>query len=76
MRRYHFDLIDTNSVTDAGGSLLENDDQARKVAHDLIKDVRHTRPELMGHGYEVVVRDDAGEEILRKSIDPADGNGR
>ena len=75
MRRYHFDLLNTDSVTDAGGSLLDNDDQAKKIAHDLVKDVRGLRPELVGHGYEVVVRDDAGAEILRKPIDTPDGDG-
>src|SRR5690242_21905725 len=50
MRRYHFDLVDTNAVTDAGGSLLD-DDQARKVARHLVHEVREMRPELIGRGY-------------------------
>jgi hypothetical protein len=77
MRRYHFDLVDTDMVTDAGGSLLHDDEQARKVAHNLVQDVRETRPELVGRGYVVVVRSDAGREILRTAIDhPAeDGDG-
>ena len=77
MRRYHFDLVDTNTVTDAGGSLLADDNQARKVAHGLVQEVRESRPELVGRGYVVVVRSDAGDEISRTAIDQRadDGNG-
>ena len=61
MRRYHFDLVDTNAVTDAGGSLLDDDNQARKVARHLVHEVREMRPELIGRGYVVIVRSDAGD---------------
>ena len=77
MRRYHFDLIDTNSVTDASGALLDDDAQARKIARELVQEVRETRPELVGKGYEVLVRNENGEEILRTAVDqsPTAGNG-
>jgi hypothetical protein len=71
MRRYHFDLVDTHTVTDASGAILDNDDQARKVARELVLDVREQRPELVGHGYEILVRRDSGEEVLRAAIDMA-----
>ena len=78
MRRYHFDLVDTNTVTDAGGSLLDDDNQAKKIAYGLALEVRQQRPELIGHGYEILVRAENGDEILRAPIDhPAtDGVGR
>lgn len=69
MRRYHFDLIDTNTVTDASGALLDNDDQARKVARELAMEVRLQRPDLIGQGYQILVRTEAGVEILRTAID-------
>ena len=69
MRRYHFDLIDTNTVTDASGALLDDDDQARKVAQELALEVRLQRPDLIGQGYEILVRTEAGVEILRAAID-------
>ena len=73
MRRYHFDLVETNTVTLGGGSLLDDDNQARKVARNLVHEVRETRPELVGRGYVVIVRSDAGDEISRTAIDhPAD----
>lgn len=69
MRRYHFNLIDTNTVTDAGGALLDDDDQARKVARELALEVRLQRPDLIGQGYEILVRTEGGVEILRAAID-------
>ena len=77
MRRYHFDLVDTNSVTDVNGAILHDDAQANKVAHELAHEVREGRPELIGHGYEILVRTEHGEEISRVAIDRAvvRGNG-
>ncbi len=75
MRRYHFDLVDTTSVTDASGAILDNDEQARNVARELVHEVRETRPELIGLGYEVLVRTENGQEIWRTAVDPpADGS--
>ncbi|MDN5001514.1 DUF6894 family protein [Bradyrhizobium sp. GCM10027634] len=76
MRRYHFDLVDTNSVTDAGGALLADDDQARNVARDLAQEVRETRPQLVGRGYGISVRAANGAEVFRVEIDPKKENGR
>jgi hypothetical protein len=67
MRRYHFDLV--NTVTDASGAILDDDNHARKVAHHLVQEVRETRPELIGQGFEIVVRSDANGEIMRTAID-------
>ena len=77
MRRYHFDLIDTNNVTDVTGAILDDDDHAIRVALDIARDARKERPDLMGRGYEVVVRIEGGEEISRTALDlpPKDGNG-
>lgn len=69
MRRYYFDLNDTHSVVDAGGALLDNDSQALKIAQHLVQEVRQTRPQLIGQGYEIVVRSEAGDEVLRAAID-------
>jgi hypothetical protein len=76
MRRYHFDLIDTNNVTNASGALLDDDDQARKVAHELALEVRLQRPDLIGRGYEILVRTEGGVEILRAAIDRPPRAGR
>ena len=78
MRRYHFDLVDTASVTGVNGAILDDDEHARKVARGLAFEVRQGRPELIGKGYEILVRTESGDEISRVAIDqPAtDGNGR
>ena len=69
MRRYHFDLLDPHTVTDASGAILNDDDQAMKVAQELVQSVRATRPELIGQGYEIVVRTDNGQEVWRTAVD-------
>lgn len=73
MQRYHFDLIDTENVTDVRGAILDDDDQARKVASRLAQAVREGRPELIGRGCEILVRRDNGSELSRVSIDPVRG---
>lgn len=77
MRRYHFDLIDTNSVTDVTGAILDNDKHARKFALGLAREARQGRPDLIGQGYEIRVRSESGDEISRLALDqpPKDGAG-
>jgi hypothetical protein len=76
MRRYHFELVDTTSVTGVNGAILDDDAQARKVARELAHEVRQGRPELIGQGYEILVRTDEGDEVSRVAIDEfRDGNG-
>ncbi len=70
MQRYHFDLVDTDVVTDVKGAMLDGDDQARRIALDLAQAVRDGRPELIGRGYEVLVRRENGSEMSRVAIDP------
>ena len=78
MHRYHFDLLDTINVTDVTGALLADDESARKVGLELVREARAGRPDLMGRGYEILVRRDSGEEITRLAIDlppkPANGD--
>jgi hypothetical protein len=69
MPRYHFDLVSSDDVTDVTGAILADDDQAEKVALSLAKDVREARPDFVGQGYEILVRNDDGIEIFRVSID-------
>jgi hypothetical protein len=77
MPRYFFDLIDTSSVTDVNVAILDDDEQARTLARDLAAEVRQARPELIGQGYEVLIRNERRDEIARVSIDPhaQDGKG-
>ena len=76
MRRYHFDLAGTNSVSisDVQGAILDDDAHARQIARELASKVREGRPELIGQGYEILVRTAGGEEILRIAIDQPQGS--
>lgn len=76
MRRYHFDLVDTNSVTDVHGAILSDDAHATKIARELALEVREGRPELIGQGYEILVRTESGDEVSRIALDrlPNDAN--
>jgi hypothetical protein len=76
MHRYYFDLISTEHVPDATGAVLSTDEEAIRVARDLARDVRDNRPELVGQGYEILVRTDSDAEISRVAIDTKGPNGR
>jgi hypothetical protein len=69
MPRYHFDLVDTEEVTDVIGAILDDDLHAVKIAQSLATDVRAARPDFIGRGCEIVVRTEDGNEIFRISID-------
>jgi hypothetical protein len=73
MPRYHFDLVSSEEVTDVTGAILDDDEQAEKVALGLAVDVREAKPEFIGKGYEIVVRTEDGNEIFRVSIDRVPG---
>jgi hypothetical protein len=76
MPHYHFDLVSADNITDVSDAVLDSDDLARKVGLELAHQVREARPELIGQRYEILVRNDAGDEIARVPIDqlPSDGD--
>jgi hypothetical protein len=69
MPRYNFDLVTTEEVAGVTGAILDDDDQAEKVARNLATDVREARPDFIGKGCVIVVRTGDGNEIYRVSID-------
>jgi hypothetical protein len=69
MPHYHFDLVSADNATDVSDAVLDSNDLARKVGLELAHQVREGRPELIGQGYEILVRNDSGDEIARVSID-------
>jgi len=73
MPRYHFDLVNTEEVTHVTGAILDDDNQAEKVAQSLATDVRKAKPHFIGNGCEIVVRTDDGNEIFRVPIDGSPG---
>jgi hypothetical protein len=69
MPHYHFDLVSTDETTDVSDAVLDGDDLARKVGLELAHQVREAHPELLGQGYEILVRNETGAETSRISID-------
>ena len=65
MPRYHFDLVNTKTVTDQGGAELSDDIEAMDSADELARRILDERPELKGRHYCVLVTNEDGEEIVR-----------
>jgi Domain of unknown function (DUF6894) len=68
MPRYHFDLVDHQTVEDHGGQMLADDITAADVADELARRVHEVRPELRGKGYSILVTDGDGNEVHRAPI--------
>ncbi|WP_247315637.1 hypothetical protein [Bradyrhizobium sp. 141] len=45
---YHFDLVDSETVTDEGGAELADDMQALDVAEEIARRLLKERPDLRG----------------------------
>lgn len=67
---YHFDLVDSKTVADQGGQLLEDNAMAVQVADRLAQDRSDARPELRGRGFKVLVTDADGEHVHVAPLDP------
>jgi hypothetical protein len=67
--RYHFDLVDSKTVADEGGSELADDMQAMEVAQELARRLLRERPELKGRRYSILVTNQDGDEIGRCRLD-------
>lgn len=67
--RYHFDLVDSKTVTDEGGAELPDDVQALDVAEVIARRLSKERPELRGRHFAILVTNQDGEEIGRVPVD-------
>jgi hypothetical protein len=67
--RYHFDLVDSRTVNDEGGTELPDDMQAMDVADELARRLLAERPELKGRHYSILVTNQDGDEIGRCPLD-------
>jgi hypothetical protein len=66
---YHFDLINTRTVVDAGGADLPGDIEAMDSADELARRLLGERPDLRHRHYAVLVTNDDGDEICRVPLD-------
>jgi hypothetical protein len=69
MPRYNFSLVDSQTVSDQGGQVLQDDSQAVVVAEQLAQQLSDLRPELLGQQFAILVRDEHGEEVHRAPLD-------
>jgi hypothetical protein len=68
--RYHFDLIDSQIISDEGGAELPDNASAIQAAHLLAKRLVQEKPELLHRGFAIRVTDEDGRELSRVPIDP------
>ncbi|WP_375160973.1 hypothetical protein [Bradyrhizobium sp. RDT46] len=69
MPRFHFDLVDTTTVADQGGQLLEDSSMAIQIADRLAQELSEARPELRGKGFKILVTDADGEHVHEAALD-------
>ncbi len=69
MPLYQFELVDTNTVTKAGGAELVDDIQAMDIADLIARRVLNERPDVRNNHYAIIVSNEDGEEICRVPLD-------
>ena len=69
MPLYHFDLVNTKTVTDEGGAVLSDDIAAMDSADAIARRVLGERPELKHRHYCILVTNEEGDEICRLPLD-------
>jgi len=69
MPRYHFDLVDSKTVADEGGTDVSNDIQAMDVAEGIARRLIQERPELKNRHFAILVSNEDGEEVCRVQLD-------
>jgi uncharacterized protein DUF6894 len=69
MPRYHFDLVNTKTITDQGGAELPDDIEAMDSADALARRILDQRPDLKSRHYAILVTNEDGDEICRLPFD-------
>ncbi|NOJ43348.1 DUF6894 family protein [Bradyrhizobium australiense] len=70
MPRYHFGLVDSQTVADEGGQWLPDNDTAERVAKQIAERLWIDRPQLRNRSFAILVTDEDGERVCRVPIDP------
>ena len=71
MPRYHFHLVDSETVADKGGHELLDNATAERVAKQLAERLRGDLPQLRNRNFAIVVMDEDGERVFRIPLDPS-----
>jgi hypothetical protein len=66
---YHFDLVDSKTVADEGGTELSDDIAAMDAAEILARLLLQERPELKNQHYAILVTNEDGDEVCRIPLD-------
>ncbi len=66
---YRFDLVNTKTIEDEGGSELGGDIEAMDSADMIARRILQERPELKDRHYLIVVTDEDGEEVVRLPLE-------
>jgi hypothetical protein len=69
MPRYHFDLVNTKTITDQGGAELRDDIEAIDSADALARRILDEQPDLKSRHYSILVTNEDGDEICRLPFD-------
>jgi hypothetical protein len=69
MPRYHFDLPDTKTVADEGGTDLSDDIMAMVTAEEIARRLLQERAELKNRHYPILGSNEDGEEVCRVPLD-------
>jgi hypothetical protein len=69
MPLYHFDLVNTKTVTDEGGAVLSDDIAAMDSADAIARRLLGERPDLKHGHYCILVTNEEGDEICRLPLD-------
>ncbi|WP_245509554.1 DUF6894 family protein [Bradyrhizobium vignae] len=67
--RYHFDLVDSETVADERGAELPDDMKAMDVAEEIARRLLEEHPELKGRHFSILVTNEDGEEVGRMPLD-------
>jgi uncharacterized protein DUF6894 len=66
---YHFDLVNTQTVSDQGGAELPDDIEAMDSADAMARRIRDKQPNLKNRHFAIVVTNEDGDEICRLPLD-------
>ena len=69
MPLYHFDLVNTKTITDQGGAELPDDIEAIDSADQIARRLLDERPYLKNRHYAILVTNEDGAEVCRVPLD-------
>ena len=69
MPLYHFDLVNTKTITDQGGAELPGDIEAMDSADEIARQILDEHPDFRNRHYSILVTNEDGEEICRLPLD-------